>query len=101
MSNIGKKVLVRSYAAGVHFGQLESEQFTAAGKVVVLKNTRRVWQWSGAASLSQMAVEGVKSPEKCKFSVLVPENEIVGVIEVMPLTEAAITNLKSVPEWKV
>lgn len=95
-----KPVLVRSYAAGVHFGLLKSEKFTESGKVVVLVNTRRVWYWDGAASLSQMAAEGVKNPENCKFSVPLEENEIVNVIETIPLTDKAFSNLKNVPVWK-
>jgi hypothetical protein len=96
-----KWVLVRSYAAGVHFGILESERFTEAGKVVVLLNTRRAHFWSGAASLSQMALEGVKNPEKCRFSVELPEIEIVNVIETIPISPQALSNLKNVPVWKV
>lgn len=93
-------VLVRSYAAGVHFGYLAEEQFTPSGKVVTLKKTRRVWYWDGAASLSQMALEGVKKPENCKFSVEIESNEIVNVIETIPLTEKAINNLYKVAIWK-
>lgn len=98
--HIGKSVLIRSRDAGVHFGTLVSEEFTPSGKVVVLKDTRRVWYWSGAASLSQMALEGVKNPNACKFSVEIAENEIVNVIETMPLTKTAFANLQSVPAWK-
>lgn len=97
----GKPVLIRANNAGVHFGLLESEQFTPSGKVVTLTNTRRVYYWSGAASLSQMAKEGVKNPSGCKFTVEVAENEIVGVIETLPLTPEAYENLKNVPEWKM
>ena len=97
----GKKaVLIRSRDAGVHFGYLEKEEFTPSGKVVSLAKTRRVWSWSGAASLSQMANEGVKNPKDCKFSVALATNEIVNVIETIPLTEAAVANLYAVPEWK-
>lgn len=95
-----KPVLIRSYAAGVHFGYLKSEKFTEAGKVVVLVRTRRVWYWDGAASLSQMALEGVSKPDKCKFSVEIAENEIVNVVETLPLTEKAYTNLYKVSIWK-
>ena len=97
----GQPVLIRATNAGVHFGILASEEFTPAGKVAVLIATRRVWYWSGAASLSQMANEGVKNPGGCKFSVEVPQNEIVGVIETIPLTPEAYENLKNVPEWKM
>jgi hypothetical protein len=96
-----KAVLIRSYAAGVHFGYLKDEKFTEAGKVVTLINTRRIWYWDGAASLSQMALEGVKSPDKCKFSVTIDENEIVNVIETIPLTEKAFENLLKVKVWKI
>lgn len=93
-------VLVRSYGAGVHFGYLENEEFTPSGKVVTLSRTRRVWYWDGAASLSQMALEGVNKPENCKFSVELESNEIVNVIETIPLTEKAMLNLYKVAVWK-
>jgi len=101
MSNVGKIVLIRSYAAGVHFGTLVSEAYTPAGKEVVLTNTRRVHYWSGAASLSQMAAEGVKNPGDCRFTMEIPSNTITNVIEVMPLSESAIVNLQNVPVWNV
>lgn len=93
-------VLVRSRDAGVHFGYLERSEYTPAGKVVTLSKTRRVWYWDGAASLSQMALEGVSKPKNCKFSVIVDSNEIVGVIETLPLTTKALDNLYKVGIWK-
>jgi hypothetical protein len=95
-----KPVLIRSYAAGVHFGYLKSQEDTLSGRVVVLTKTRRVWYWDGAASLSQMALEGVSKPEKCKFSVELDSNEIVNVIEILPLTDKALLNLYKVAVWK-
>ena len=91
-------VLIRSYAAGVHFGLLEKEEFTISGKVVVLRNTRRVWSWKKAASLSQIAIDGVG--EGSKIAMALDYNEIVNVIETIPLTETAFKNLKNHPEWK-
>jgi hypothetical protein len=90
-------VLVRSANSGVHFGNLASKQ----GDEVTLLNSRRVWAWAGACSLSQMAVEGVKKPEECKFSVIVPEITILGVCEIIPLSPEAVQNLYGVPEWKI
>lgn len=95
-----KAVLIRSYAAGVHMGYLKSSEYTLSGKVVTLVNTQRIFTWYGACSLSQVALEGVKEPSKCQFSVEIPENEIVNVIETIPLTETAFKNLKSVKIWK-
>lgn len=89
-------VLVRTYSAGVHFGYLKDKD----GKEVTLINSRRVWYWDGAASLSQMAVDGVSKPKNCKFSVSVPKITLTEAIEIIPLTEKARINLYSVWEWK-
>lgn len=93
-------VLIRSYAAGVHFGYLHKEEFTPSGKVVTLIKTRRIWYWDGAASCSQIALEGVSKPGNCKFSVELESNEIVNVIETIPLTDKAKDNLYKVAVWK-
>ena len=90
-------VLVRSSNSGVHFGNLASKQ----GDEVTLVNSRRVWAWAGACSLSQMAVEGVKKPDECKFSVIVPEITVLGVCEIIPLSPDAVENLYGVDEWKI
>ena len=50
--------------------------------------------------LSQMALEGVKKPENCKVSVILPENEIVNVIETIPLSDDAVINLFKIVIWK-
>lgn len=92
-----KKVIVRTYSAGVHYGELESKN----GKEVTLKNTIRIWSWKGAASLSQLAYEGVKNPEECKFSVSIPEITLTEAIEIIPCTESAIKNIEEVKPWKV
>lgn len=94
-------VMIRSYAAGVHFGFLKSEKFTESGKVVVLEKTKRVFYWAGAASLSQLSAEGSKKPNECKISMEVESNEIVNVIETIPMTESAIKNLNDITAWKM
>lgn len=94
----GRKVIVRSHGAGVFFGTLAG--FDAQNGVVELKNTRRLWYWSGAASLSQLATEGVKNPNDCKFTVVVPQMQIAQVLEVIPCTEQAVSNIEGVWTWK-
>ena len=47
-----KYVIVRTYSAGVFAGYLISQK----GKEVTLTDARRIWFWSGAASLSQLAI---------------------------------------------
>ena len=93
---IGKYVIVRTYSAGVFAGTLESKD----GKEVVLTNARRLWYWDGAASLSQLACEGVKKPEKCKFPQEVPTVLLTEAIEILEVTSEAQANIAAVPAWK-
>ena len=98
MSNyIGKKVIVRADRAGVFFGTLSEKN----GTEVELTNCRRIWYWSGAASISELAVNGVACPNCCKFSIEVQEITITGVIEIIPCTEESIESIESVPVWKM
>lgn len=90
-----KYVIVRTYSAGVFAGELESRD----GKEVVLRNARRLWMWVGAASLSQLAMEGVKNPSECKFPCEVDKVLLLEAIEILDTTEAARENIKNVPVW--
>lgn len=90
-------VLVRTYSAGVHAGELVSKK----DKIVILKNARRLWYWSGAATLSQLAMEGVKNPKECKFPCEVAEIELTEAIEIIPCTQKAIDSIKGVKIWEV
>lgn len=92
-----KYYIVRADRAGVFAGNIKERN----GGEVTMTNVRRIWYWDGAASLSQMAIEGVKKPQNCKFTVTVPEMIILGVIEIIPCTDEAEKNIKGVPEWKI
>ena len=83
-------VIVRTYSAGVFAGYLENRK----GKEVKLSNARRLWYWDGAASLSQLAVDGVSKPKNCKFPVEVPIVELMEAIEILPLSEKARIRLR-------
>src|SRR5580693_6978549 len=74
-----KYVIVRTYSAGVFAGELISRK----GSEVVLHNARRLWYWSGAASLSQLSMEGVKNPDECKFPCEVDRVELLEAIEIL------------------
>lgn len=88
-------VIVRTYSAGVFAGTLISRN----GREVVLHNARRLWYWSGAASLSQLAMEGVKNPHDCKFPCEVDRVELLEAIEILDCTCAAKQSIASVPVW--
>ena len=91
------KVIVRSDRAGVFYGEIVSR----TGSEVEMKNCRRLWYWNGAASLSQLATEGVKCPKDCKFTVTVEQATILGVIEIIPCTKEAVKSIDSVEVWKI
>lgn len=92
---IGKYVLVRTYSAGVHVGILESRN----GKEVTLTNARRIWYWEGAATLSQLAMDGTSKPENCKFPCAVNEILLTEAIEIIPITDKARESIASVNVW--
>lgn len=93
----GDYILVRCQSAGVFVGTLVSR----TGEETVLEHARRLWYWDGAASLSQLAMEGVTKPENCKFPCEVPEIELTGTIERIPVTDAARASIAEVPVWEM
>ena len=88
--------IIRADRAGVFFGHIAERD----GSEVTMTDVRRIWYWDGAASLSQLAVDGVSKPKNCKFTVCVDEMVILGVIEIIPCTEKAIKSIKGVKPWK-
>ena len=93
---IDKYVIVRTYSAGVFAGYIVSRN----GQEVVMRDARRLWYWDGAASLSQLAMEGTCKPENCKFPCEVKKVELLNVIEILDTTEIAENSIKSVEIWK-
>jgi hypothetical protein len=67
----------------------------------LVTGARRLWYWSGAASLSQMANEGVKRPENCKFPDEVASLMLLETIEIIPCTEAARESIAAVKPWRL
>jgi hypothetical protein len=94
---INEKVIIRADRAGVFYGTLVEKD----GTEVELKDCRRIWYWSGAASISEIALSGVTKPDDCQFSVVVPRIIVMGVIEIIPCSEKAINCIESVPVWKM
>lgn len=91
-----KFYIVRGDHSGVFFGQIAER----TGKEVKLSNARCLWYWDGAASVIQLAAEGVTKPGNCKFTMTVPELEITDAIELIPCTDKAVACIKGVPAWK-
>lgn len=97
---IGKKVIIRSYGAGVFFGTLNEVEQCEDKYTVELLNCRRLWYWDGACSITQLAVDGVKRQENCKFTITEPSIVVSSVIEIHKCSDNAISSIESVWEWK-
>lgn len=97
MNYIGKKVIVRCNRAGVFYGTLK--EYDNANCEAVLGDVRRIHYWEGAASLSQVAMDGVGI--NSRLTMVVPEMVVMEVIEIIPCSNEAIKNLESQKIWKI
>ena len=93
-SLIGKKVIVRTNSAGVHYGTLLKKE----GDQVLLENSRRLWRWwaQESISLTGVALHGVKH-DKSNICGPLPIHNILGVVEIIPVTSVAEISLDSAP----
>ena len=93
-----KYVIVRTYVGGVFAGTLEPE---STETVKILSNARRIWYWSGAASLSELATLGVSRPNECKFPTPVARVELTSPqgFEILDVTDKARESINSVKVW--
>ena len=96
---INKKVIIRTNEDGVFYGTLAD--YDDQTRTAEIHNCRRIYYWEGAATISQLALEGTKNPDKCKFTVYVPTIQVMEVIEIIPCTEEAIASIEGVKEWKI
>ena len=88
--------VVRCAQAGVFFGQITERN----GDEVTMINVRKLWQWDGACAVEQLAVNGTSNPGGCKFTVMVSEMVLTGVIQILACTDKAAESLAAVREWK-
>jgi len=94
---IGKYVIVRGDCSGVFAGTLAEQN----GREVTLRNARRLWRWAGATDTVQLAMEGVKQPSGCNFTMECEAIKLLDAIEVIPTTAEAEMCIKAVKVWKV
>jgi hypothetical protein len=89
-------VLIRGDRSGVFVGYLKEEKDREA----ILLQSRRIWYWDGASSISQLATDGTTKPQNCKFPCEVTEIKIKDVIEIISCTEKARLSIASVKVWE-
>ena len=95
---IGQYAMIRTYSAGVFAGTIEDIDSTS-GKIVRVKNARRIWEWEGAASLSELATRGTSNPSGCRFPAEVPFVVLTEVIEILPISDKAKLTIENVDVW--
>ena len=96
MKTAKKYCIIRSANAGVFAGIVESRK----GDEVRLSNCRRVWYWKGAATLSQLAIDGTSDPAGCKFPAPTKDHTVLGVCEVIVCSAKARKSIELVPVWR-
>lgn len=87
---IGKKCIIRTYSAGVHYGEIAEK----SGSEVIVKNSRRLWQWKAKESISLSAVAkfGI---DQSGSKVCAPVDSIwLDAIELIPCTDDAIKSIE-------
>jgi hypothetical protein len=93
---VGKKVIIRTYSAGVHYGELSEKD----GNEVILKNAHRIWYWktpNKGISLSEVANAGLDKESKVCSPV---ESIWLEAIEIIPCTKEAIKSIEATNEYK-
>jgi len=92
---IGKKCIIRTYSAGVWFGEVIAK----TKDEVVLKNARRMYKWvttDKGITLSEVSLTGVTSESKIQKAV---DRVWLQQIEIIPCTEIAIKNIEGQKDY--
>ena len=88
---IGRKCVVRTCNAGVHFGTVSAHD----GQQAVLTDARRIHRWEKAFTLSAVAKHGIGGDSR--VSCVVDEILLTDVLELIPMSEKATKNLEEKP----
>ncbi len=91
-----KYYIVRANRAGVFFGQIK-EQTPAQ---VTMTNVRKLFYWDGACAVEELAMNGTKKPDRCKFTLVIPEMVIAEPIQIIPCTKKAVESISGVKVWQ-
>lgn len=91
-----KYYIVRTDRAGVFFGKVKERSHDE----ITMCNVRKIWYWSGACAVEELALSGVKNPYKTKMTVEIEEMVIADPIQIIPCTEKSTNLLKAVKVWQ-
>ncbi len=94
---INKRVIIRSYESGVHYGTLQSVH----DNTVTLTNSRRIHYWDGANSLTDIALGGIQNKVESRVTASLDSIIVKNVNEIIPCTALAIDCLDNFPIWSL
>jgi hypothetical protein len=98
--NMREFVIIRTAVAGVHMGYMVSKKSDIEGGYhVTLEDSRRIWSWAGANSLSELAYHGSQNPDACCFTLPVPKIDLFA-IEIIYPTIVGKTELEKISPWQ-
>lgn len=93
-------VIARCNSAGVHAGYLVSTNKNHT----VLRDVRRIWYWTGAASLSEIAVYGLNPAKSGQSKIAAKVTQVrlrdQDICELTVCTEAGRKSIEGQPEWR-
>lgn len=92
--------IFRGHECGVHAGYLEKYNMFGSPNAFKVMNARRLWRWDSKFTLTELANNGIRKIENCKFSEpSVNPVILLDVYEVLPCTEASAESLEKVEAY--
>jgi len=95
-----ERCIVRSYGAGVFIGYVSEKKAELNGVNITLLKAKRIHYWSGACSLTQLALDGTKDGGNCRITDAIDSQFIANVIEIIPVTAKASKIIDEVKIWQ-
>ncbi len=92
----GKKCVVRCKNSGVFYGTFQWLE----GTLCLLTDVQNIWYWAGAATILQLATDGVALPDETKITIKVSRLVVTDAVEIVPCTEKATQCLDNITPWK-
>lgn len=89
--------IFRGHECGVHAGYLVESNIYGSPNAVKVAQARRLWRWDSKFTLTELANNGPRKAENCKFSEP-SKNDItlLDVFEILPCTKESAKWLKEV-----
>ena len=89
--------IIRTVNAGVFCAQIESRN----GSEATLLNARRIHYWQDATECIGLATSATPLGSQTRITSSISKMEVLGVIEVLPMTPEAYARINQVKKWTI